>query len=129
MTKKLTKVEDVKMDLSKVIILNNELRGLQTEPTISFAVKYELVKLLERTQAIVKNFNTQKMELFKKFGECTDKEKEIWTLNGAPKEKEGLSELDALIDKEEVFNETFTLEDFKNVASSNPYIQIMKLVR
>lgn len=133
MTTKATDVKNLKnvvqLELSEVILLNHELQGLQSEPTISFAVKYELVKLLERTQDIVRRFNKQKLELFKKYGKCTDEKTQTYTLQGADKEKEGLKELDLLISTKETFNESFEMEDFKDMKSAIPYIQIMKFIK
>lgn len=123
------KVENLKIDLSTVIMLNQELQLLQKEPTISFAVKYDLVKLLEKTSEIVKRFNDAKLGLFKKYGICKDEKKQIYTLQGADDEEKGMKELQDLIDKKESFKESFDIKDFADLKSEVPYIQIMKFMK
>jgi len=123
------KTTTLALNLSTVILLNQELTMLQKEPTISFVVKYDLVKLLEKTNEIVKRFNDSKLALFKKYGECTDEKKQIWSLNGAKEEEKGLEELKQLIEKEEKFDESYSIKDFKDLKSEIPYIQIMKFMK
>lgn len=125
----MTQLKVVSIDLVNIITLNRELQMLQKEPTIIFAVKYDLVKLLEKTQDIVNRFNKTKLDLYKRYGKCSDEKKQIWTLNGADEEKKGNEELKKLIDKKEKFEETFTMKDFKDLKSEFPYIQIMKFMK
>jgi competence protein ComGF len=85
--------------------------------------------LIEKTQQISRLYQKQREEIIKKFGICIDEKKKEFTLEGSDLYDEGLKELEALMNKEEEIKEFFKLEDFKDVKSKNPYIQIMKLMQ
>jgi len=121
--------EGVKLNLTEIIALNFELQQLQKEQDLTFALKYDLVKMMEETQDIVSNFNKQKMGVYKKYGKCTDEAKEIYTLDGADGEIDGIEELTKLVEKEEVLNASYKLADFKDLKSNVPYVQIMKFIK
>ncbi len=124
--KKAKKSKETTFTIADVIQLNSELQFLNKEPELSFVVKYELVKLAEKTAKIAKAFNEQKVELFKVYGKCTDKEKEIYSLEGSEKYKEGVEELNKLLEKEESFTENFIIKDFIKLRTANSYVKIMK---
>jgi len=130
MSKEAVKLE-VKMPLSDVLVLNQELQQMNREKEISFVVKYKLVKLLEKTQSLVKKFNETKLELFKKYGKEDKKIKGNFSLNDATPAnyKKGMDELTKLIEVEEIFTEfAFDIKDFENVKSEVGYFQIFKFM-
>ena len=119
----------VKLDVNDIAVLNNELHTLQTEADLLFAVKYDLVKLFEKTKDIVKRYNDQRNDLIKKYGEEKTEGKEDFALEkGTEKGDKGFVELEALMAKEETLTATFAWKDFKNLKSDKPYIQIMKFL-
>lgn len=114
----------VKLSIQEVLQLNTELDRLLSEDQISFVTKYDLVKLLEKTQAIAKRFSDSRKEVFKKFGK--ELENKQSTLEGSA---EGLKELEKLLDKKENFKESFNIKDFKTLKSKNPYVIIMRFIK
>ena len=120
------KVTSTKLSLGQVLILDQELQQLNVEKDIPFIVKYELSKLAGKTTEIVKRFNTAKLELFKKYGTCTDEKSGTYTLEGSKDFEKGVKELNALVEVIETFDETFSLSSFLEVKSNVPYTQIFK---
>lgn len=117
------------VSLNEVLVLNGELVNLNKEEGISFHVKYDLVKFLEKTNDVVTRFNKSKLDLFKKLGTCTDEKKQTYTLEGTENEEKAMEELQMLINKKETFDFEFQLEDFSDLKSSNSYIQIMRFIK
>ena len=117
-----------KMKIRDVIQLNSELHLLHTEDALSFVVKYDVKKLLDKTKVIVKDFTDQQQALFKKYGVCTDEKKDTYSLEGSDDYVIGLKEINDLLDKEETFDKTFKLNDFKDLKTANPYIQLMNFI-
>lgn len=116
-----------KIQIQEVIALNQELNLIQKESGISFLIKYDLSKILDKTKDIVKRFNDSRTEIFKKYGKSTDEKKQSYTISGCEKEQEALDEIKALLEKEEIFERTLKLKDFENLNTEVPYIQLMKL--
>ena len=120
------KVTSTKLSLGQVLILDQELQQLNVEKDIPFIVKYELSKLAGKTAEIVKRFNNDKLELFKKYGTCVDEKSGAYTLEGSENFEKGMKELNTLVESTETFNETFSLNSFLEVKSNVPYTQIFK---
>lgn len=119
----------IKLVVSDIAILNNELYSFQKETVLSFATKYDLTKLGEKTKEIVKNFSKQNNELLKKYGEEKTEGKEDWQLvKGTEQGDKGFKELEALMEKEETLKGTFAWKDFSKLKSDYPYVQFMKFL-
>lgn len=119
----------VKLDVNDIAVLNNELYSLQKEKDLIFAVKYDLVKLGEKTKEIVKRYSELRKELLEKFGvEKTEGRKDFELEAGTENGDKGFKEMEALMDKEETLKGTFAWKDFSKLKSDYPYIQIMKFL-
>ena len=119
----------LKLSVGEVLKLNQELLDLNKESDLPFVLKYDLAKLSTKTMNLIRTFEKQKVALFEKYGVCTDEKKKIYTLEGSDKYDVGIKELEALIEKEETFTESFNVDDFKDLKSSNSYMQIMKFLK
>jgi len=121
------------LKISEVAELNNELVSMNKEKDISFVVKYNLSKLREKTQSVMKKFEEQRLELFKKYGDEIEDKKGKKTgqyqLQGAKGEEKGLEELKKLLDETETFEDSYKLDDFKDLKTDKPYNQIMKFMK
>jgi len=121
------------LKISEVAELNNELVSMNKEKDISFVVKYNLSKLREKTQSVMKKFEEQRLELFKKYrDEIEDKKGKKtgqYQLQGAKGEEKGLEELKKLLDETETFEDSYKLDDFKDLKTDKPYNQIMKFMK
>jgi len=116
------------LSLGQVVSLNNELYLLMKESELSFTVKYDLSKLIEKTDKLVKNLRTQNEEILKKYGVCVDEKTQTFKLEGSDKYIEGLKEITELGEKQEVFTESFNMKDFKDLKTESLYVQIMKFL-
>lgn len=118
-----------KLKLEDCLILNSEIKNLHTEKDLSFSVKYELSKLSDELEPIVKNFNKQKDDIVKKFGVPIDPkdEKKGFTLRDAPKSDEALKAIEDLLEKEETVKYKLSFDDFKDLKTENSYVKLMKL--
>ena len=76
----------------------------------------------------MRRFNASKLELFEKYGICTDEKTKAYTLEGSDKYDLGVKEIEALLDKEESFKDSFKLADFIEMKTENPYFMIMKFL-
>jgi len=121
--------KEVTLKLTQVVALNKELINMVKEPKIGFALKYQLVKLLEKTKIIVKDFNEQRNGIIKKYGECVDEKNNIWELVKEDTIGVANQEIIDLTEIEEVFNNQYSLKDFENIESGNSYIEIMKFMQ
>jgi len=119
----------VKLDVNSIAELNNELYLLQKEKEITFAVKYDVAKVIEKTTQILKNYNEQRNKLIEQYGEEKTEGKKDFTLEkGTEKGDKGFKELEGLMAKEETISADFTFKDFKDLKSENAYIQLMKFL-
>lgn len=119
----------IKLDVNSIAILNNELYAFQKETVLSFAVKYDLTKLGEKTKEIVKRFSEQNNELLKKYGEeKTEGKEDLYLVKGTEQGDKGFKELEDLMKKEESLKGTFAWKDFSKLKSDYPYIQFMKFL-
>ncbi len=119
----------IKLNVEEIIQLNQELLGLIQEKELTFTLKWYLVKLSEKTQPVVKRFNDQKLELFKKYGIERKDRPGTYTLDGSKDIEKGKAELDKLIEIEEEFTAEFKFKDFEDLKSTNPYIKVMRFIK
>lgn len=117
-----------KLKISEIIVLNSELINLNREVELTFLLKYNLVKLQEQTKDIVRRFNKSKLDLFEKYGVCTDEKTKAYTLEGAEKYDVAIKELESLLDNTESLKATFKLNEFKEMKTEQPYFMIMKFL-
>lgn len=118
----------IKLDLSEVAQLNQELFLLQQEKDLPFTVKYQLSKLTERTTSIVKKFNDLRNEIIEKYGVLVEGTKEF-TLKDAKDEVKGTDEIKKLMETTEEFSETYSLSDFSSLKSDKHYLKIMLFLK
>ena len=122
MSKKVTKT------VGDCVILNKEVHNLMQEDSISFSLKWDLKKLIDRTKGIVKNLNELDTELFKKFNVPKNDKTGEWDFTNFDKLEEVNAELKTLRDKKETFTEKFKKKDFLDLKSKYPYIHIMDFI-
>jgi len=120
-------MKKLKIDTLGVTQLNNELHSLLTEEAISFSVKYDIAKLLDKTKVIAERYNKLRTEIIIKYGVKVEGENDNYTLDGSDKAETGFKELEALGEKVEQIESTFKIEDFKDLKSKYPYYIIFKL--
>jgi hypothetical protein len=118
-----------KLEIIEVLQLNEELSNLIKEVELSFVLKYDLVKLYEKTKVIVKRFSKSRDDIIKQYGVCVDKNTDSYTLEGAKDRVKADKEIDALAEIKESFNEEFLFNDFEALKSGKPYVQIMKFLK
>ena len=119
----------MKLTITEVIALNAEIENMLTESSVTFGVKYDLVKIHKQTAAIKANYETQRLEIFKKYGTTTDKGGS-YTLDGASEalKNKVTKELTTILDKVEDIKGKLNLKMFADLKSSFTYYVIFKLV-
>lgn len=121
--------EKTVLTLEESLNLAEELKKMMSEPTISFKVKYDLMKLLEKANKISESFEKIRFEIIKKYGKELPDTPGVYTLDKSPDYLKAIEELQKVAKKEEFFTESFNMDDFKDIKSSNPYYQIMKFIK
>ncbi len=118
------------LKLGDIVTLNEELRAMNKEKDISFVIKFQLVKLLEHTNRLIKPFNAIRLELIKKHGIEVPNRPGQYTLAGSDKDGKGMAALEELLEVEENFNNVqFNLKDFARLQTSTSYIQFFKFIK
>ena len=116
----------VELDIVTITNLHTEVTNLLSEPDLSFALKYDLSKIYEKTKAISGNYETQRIGIIRKYGkELPDKS---ITLEGSKDSDKGIEELIKLQNKKETLDHTLKLADFEDFKPKRSYIEIMKFI-
>lgn len=118
----------IELEIVEVLQLNSELLLLQKEKELSFTLKYDLVKLYEKTKTIRRHYEQQRVDIIKEYGKCINEKKDEWTLDGSDKEAEGMKILSELNEKKEHLVASFKKEDFEELKSDQIYVQIMRFI-
>jgi len=117
-----------KLTIAEIVTLEQELHHLLTEDSISFGIKYDITKIIEKTEAITKRFNTSKYDIIKKYGSKVEGQDDVFTLEGSEHYAKAIEELNNLANKTEVLNSELNLVDFKDMKSKYAYRVVYKLL-
>lgn len=118
-----------KLTTNEILELNKELNNLLSEESISFVTKYDISKMIEKTQKTSESFDKIKLDIFKKYGKLVDGETDAYTLENSDKKEEAIKQLNAILEKTETVNSNLKIDDFKDLKSKYPYRIIYKLFK
>lgn len=112
-----------KLTLAEIAVLKLDLQALRKE-NLTLSVKMDVSSFLTSLEPIVKDYNEQVTDFFKKYGK--DEGNERYTL---PKNlaKEKMDELNDLNKKEEEIVCKLKFDTFKDITSDYPYEVFLKL--
>lgn len=122
-------MQTTKLKLAQTETLNQELEALLNEE-ISFGVKFDIVSVKNKLKPVLENLQSQRLELFKKYGKESKEQAGTYTLEGSKEFDKGVKALNELFSKEiEVKHTPFAMSDFKNLKSKIPYQLIYRLFK